>query len=316
MKIKNISLFSRLCVVLCSASVHVAAQTTFTVKHPDNTLMTPYESEGASKVTFFESEARNARQQRNSPNIIMVPGLGLDGSLYTTTPDGRESWAQQFAANRYNVYVVDAPFTEASGIDSSRPSSSLSKWAVGRVYSKWGFGSSEGQPYPNTQYPVDYMDSLVASFPYYFSPSSAGQYASVALANNLEALVDQIGPSVLMVHSAAGVAGFQLLERSEDLTGLVVLEPVGCPGEDIANYENIFDGFFISVYGDFVRERGQTGRYDACKDSVDRLAEEGHDALFIDYPALGIAGNSHLFPQAYNNAALGDIVIEAIQTRL
>lgn len=50
------------------------------------------------------------------PPIVMVPGLGLSGTMYTTTTDGkRKGWAQVFAEAGYPVYVYDMPEYSTSG---------------------------------------------------------------------------------------------------------------------------------------------------------------------------------------------------------
>ncbi len=50
------------------------------------------------------------------PPIVMVPGLGLSGTMYTTTTDGeRKGWAQLFAEAGYPVYVYDMPEYSTSG---------------------------------------------------------------------------------------------------------------------------------------------------------------------------------------------------------
>ncbi len=294
--------------VLFSAVIapNALAQTSiFTVKHPANATLTEFATEGGSRVQHFAATTVRGRCTKNIP-IIMVPGLGLSAYMYTHTPDGREGFAALMAAKGFDVYVLDAPYTEPSGIDASR--TALSRWSLGRVYTKWGFGATEGVPYPNSQYPTDYLNVLEANFPAYFSPQSAGQYASVAIANNLEELLKITGPAVLMVHSAAGEAAFTLLERQPALDALVVLEPVGCPGEAITDFPTLTQAPMLAVYGDYVAERGQTSRYNACKTSVQTLVAAGRLAAFMDLPAMGIKGNSHLFTQAYNNSQIADLI--------
>ncbi len=315
----GLSRAAQCCVQMLAAALSLLAinswaqTSTFYVEHPNNKGMTEFATEGRSLVTFYAAAAGG--QCTKKPAVIMVPGLGLSSSMYTSTPDGRDGWASIWAAKGYDVYVVDAPFTDKSGIDASRITG-LSRWELSRVYSKWGFGATNGTPYPNSQYPTAFMAELEASFPFYFSPPAAGQYASIALANNLQALLASIGPATLMVHSAAGAAGFALLERAgavEQLNALVVLEPVGCPSEAILEVDQITQLPFVAFYGDFIAERGQSSRYNACKSSVTTLQANDGIAAFIDLPAQGIEGNSHLFVQAYNNVEIAGILMSTLQ---
>lgn len=300
-------------VLMLLAPASWAQTSTFYVEHAANKTMTDFTTEGRSLVAHYAATAGGRCTKH--PAVVMVPGLGLSASMYTGTPDGRDGWASIWAGKGYDVYVIDAPFTEPSGIDASRMTG-LSRWSLSRVYSKWGFGAVNGEPYPNSQYPTDYMAELEASFPLYFSPPAAGQYASVALANNLQTLLADIGPATLMVHSAAGAAGFELLARAgavEQLKALVLLEPVGCPSEEILTIPKITQLPVVALYGDFIAERGQTSRYNACKSSVNTLLANNGIAAFIDLPAMGIEGNSHLYVQAYNNGDIASLLLGALQ---
>jgi pimeloyl-ACP methyl ester carboxylesterase len=60
-------------------------------------------------------------QNPTRPPIVMVPGLGLSASMYTTTTDGkRKGWAQVFAEAGHPVYIYDMPeYSPSGGFDVS-----------------------------------------------------------------------------------------------------------------------------------------------------------------------------------------------------
>ena len=291
-----------------SISYAGAPDQTFFVMHPDNANMTEFDTEGMSLVQRYYPP----RNRRRKPNIVMVAGHSLDSRLYTQTPDGRESFAELVAAQGYNVYVMDTPFYELSGIDPSRTNTNQAN--LSSVWKKWGFGNTYPTRWPDSQYPSEteaLRNAIQASFPEYFG--AGGNYNSIATANNLEVLIDDLGSATLMFHSAAGVATFELIDR-ETVTfdALIAYEPLQCPGNN-ANYPNMETVPFIAIYGDYISQRRQTGRYDACLATVNKVLSVGGNAEFVDLPEMGITGNSHLYVQAYNNSQIADIMVNALE---
>ena len=132
-----------------------------------------------------------------------------------------------------------------------------------------------------------------------------------AVANLLE-LVQQVGPSVLVLHSAAGLGGFQTAARLPDLVkAVVVVEPVGCPSDEDDPFFETETPFF-SVYGDFIAERNQTGRLNACRETVRILSERGVPASLLSLPDVGVTGSSHLMMQDDNNQDIADQIVDWI----
>jgi pimeloyl-ACP methyl ester carboxylesterase len=219
----------------------------------------------------------------------------------------------------------------------------LSRWSLDRAWPTWGFGPAVGEPYDDVRYPADHVDQLVASFPAYVSTGGGaggggggggqrggqqsggdgsgrgggggagdgggqqgggGRFASTREIAALEALLERVGPATLLVHSAGGPAGFQVVGRRPDLVSAVVaVEPVGCP-TDPAAVDVMEAAPFMAVYGDYVAERGQTGRKDACETTADLASEDAPDSTLLDLPAEGVTGNTHLLMQDDNNDAI------------
>ena len=124
-------------------------------------------------------------EQANGQSVIMVPGHNLSSSIYLTTPDGRDGWAQQLAADGYQVYVINDPTLisrVASMWTNSRmypqtvllPADPNASQAWGQdIWRRWGFGSSEGNPYADTRFPTADFDELRPTTPMSAAPVAA-----------------------------------------------------------------------------------------------------------------------------------------------
>jgi pimeloyl-ACP methyl ester carboxylesterase len=66
---------------------------------------------------FIPQRLRNGR--RTLP-VVMIPGGGLTGVHFLTTPDGREGWAHHFIRRGYPVYIIDVPGRGRAGFVPDR----------------------------------------------------------------------------------------------------------------------------------------------------------------------------------------------------
>jgi len=69
---------------------------------------------------------------------------------------------------------------------------------------------------------------------------------------------------------------------------------------------------FLSVYADYISERGQTNRKALSLAITDAIAQQGGVAGFIDLPLEGIFGNTHLMMQDDNNDVIAAMIIDWI----
>jgi pimeloyl-ACP methyl ester carboxylesterase len=170
----------------------------------------------------------------------MVHGGGFTGTNFTGTPDGREGWAQYFVRRGYAVYVVDQVARGRSPHWSSY------------------FGPVQGQPFFSfteqrvvtperfRQWPQAHLHTqwLDAGKP--DDPASAQLYASQfpSLANfprqqeinrdALVALLDRIGPAILLTHSQSGAFGWPVANARPNLVkAIIAVEPTGPPVHEI-----------------------------------------------------------------------------------
>ena len=173
---------------------------------------------------------------RRSPYpVIMVHGGTMSGTNYTGTPDGREGWAQNFVRAGYSVYAVDqvgkgrSPyFPSVYGPKAATDmSNNQSRYVAQERFKLWP------QAHLHTQWPGD--DSLDAAAVRQLVASQLPSIKDFRRQQELNtaaliALIDMIGPSVLMVHSQAGAFGWPVADaRPDKVKALLAIEPNGPP---------------------------------------------------------------------------------------
>ena len=235
--------------------------------------------------------------------LVLVPGGGLSSWSYTTTPDGRDGWAQQFARAGIPVYLLNPP---------SGTREQLGRWNKESVWTLWGIGPEFGTPYGNSKFPVAAIDVLHSSF---YITRAGGGTAHVLR------LLDEIGPAVVLGHSAGGGATFGAVRAGhKDLRGTIAVETTTCPTDQELLEREYVSGKrgFLSIWGDNL-DRGAPSmrtRYESCRKASDIIAAAGGDAKTIYLPEdLGISGNTHLLMQDTNSEQLGDLIIDWLADR-
>ena len=266
-------------------------------------------------------------KRRHRWPIVMVHGGGLTGATYETTPDGREGWATYFARRGFVVYVVDLPGRGRAGFDptainraaveknaSSLPG--LIRRTEEYAWTVYRFGPANGVPYPGIQYPTEAAEALSAqSVPTaeVFLPDGL----TGAAPNALAALLDKIGPAVVMAHSQSGPFADKLVELRPLLVRAVINIEASqgtIPTDaQIAAYRDVPD---LELFGDNVignpTATGQS-RYDGRKSVVSRIKAAGYDADIVALPDIGLHGNSHLLMQDRNNLEVANFLIRWIE---
>ncbi|HEV8015579.1 MAG TPA: alpha/beta hydrolase [Stellaceae bacterium] len=167
--------------------------------------------------------------------VIMVHGGTMTGTNYTGTPDGREGWAQNFVRAGYAVYVVDqvgkgrSPYypdiygpnsqTDMSNNQSRYVAQEKSNlWPQAHLHTQWPGGNTLDDP--AVQQLVSSQLPSIKDFHRQQELNTAG----------LIALVDKIGPSILLVHSQAGAFGWPVADaRPDKVKGILAVEPNGPP---------------------------------------------------------------------------------------
>jgi pimeloyl-ACP methyl ester carboxylesterase len=169
--------------------------------------------------------------------ILMIEGGGQSGSNFTGTPDGREGWAQFFLKRGYAVYVMDQPGRGRSalrpdyGDTVQRPTSWVQQqftapersklWPQARLHTQWPGTGMAGDPIFDQFYAQQLQ--AIASFP---KQQELNRAAGAAL-------LDKIGPAILLTHSQSGAFGWPIADARPNLVkAIVAVEPSGPPVHD------------------------------------------------------------------------------------
>src|SRR5436305_8211454 len=173
--------------------------------------------------------------------IVMIHGGSQTGTNFTGTPDGREGWAQYFVRRGYAVYVVDQVargrsahwsqiygpvlgprynFTEQRFVAPER----FNQWPQAQLHTQWPGSGRAGDP-AFDQFYASQFPSL-ASFP---KQQELNRDALVAL-------LDNVGPAILLTHSQSGAFGWAVADARPHLVkAIVAVEPSGPPVHDVEN---------------------------------------------------------------------------------
>src|SRR5262245_28207098 len=172
--------------------------------------------------------------------IVMIHGNGQTGTNFEGTPDGREGWAQYFVRAGYAVYVVDQPARGRSAYhpdrdgELTRPAfgnalgmaqaftatATANQWPRARLHTQWpGDGPRRGQQGD----PVfdQFFASQVESIPTLASESLVRAAGA--------ALLDKLGPSILLTHSQSVAFGWQIADARPAVVRAIVASGTGRP---------------------------------------------------------------------------------------
>lgn len=179
---------------------------------------------------------------RHAYPLVLIHGLSQTATNWMTTPDGRMGWAEYFANKGYVVYMIDQPARGRSAwhpnIDGSlrvfsarqveqrfTATESFRLWPQAAKHTQWpGSGENKGRmgdPIFDAFYRTQ-VESLVDAAETQSRMREAGA-----------ALLDRIGPAILLTHSQGGLLGWVVADaRPAAVKGIVALEPSGPPFEN------------------------------------------------------------------------------------
>jgi pimeloyl-ACP methyl ester carboxylesterase len=176
--------------------------------------------------------------------IVMIHGFGQSGANFEGTPDGREGWAQYFVRAGYKVYVVDQPARGRSAYhpDQNGPTPRINAinilgvalgnaHGIAQVFTAPEIFNQYPQAHFHTQWPGAGPGKGQPGDPI-FDQFFASQLESIPTGSELlvkaagAALLDKIGPSILLTHSQSGAFGWQIADARHALVKAVLaIEP-------------------------------------------------------------------------------------------
>jgi pimeloyl-ACP methyl ester carboxylesterase len=161
-----------------------------------------------------------ARRRHDYP-IVFIHGGGGQGTDWLETPDGRDGFVDYFVADGWDVYVIDRP---GHGRAQSNSSCGNAQVRVGNTQIISRLSTSSPSVWPGGE-PTPTNDAVVG----WTASSATAPYCGDALAaQTISALLDEIGPAILLAHSAGGGSTFRVPELNpEKVVGIIGFEAAG-----------------------------------------------------------------------------------------
>jgi pimeloyl-ACP methyl ester carboxylesterase len=262
------------------------------------------------------------RRQYRYP-VIMVHGGGHTGKTYETTPDGREGWYTSFARRGFAPYVVDDPnrgraCCEPTQIHlvrlglaapSTLPSTNI--YSKETAWSTFRFGASYPETYPGSRFPFDAIDQYAPQWVLtYRDPVELDKITAAIVA-----LLDSIGPAILLTHSQSGNLGLRAtFERPELVKGYISVEPAAFGVPEGKSIEVIEGVPMLTIFGDYL-DTSETwvNAVASARGVVEQLNGAGGDGTVLVLPEIGITGNTHMMMMDRNNERIANIIERWIQ---
>jgi pimeloyl-ACP methyl ester carboxylesterase len=179
--------------------------------------------------------------QRHPFPIVFIHGGAQTGTNFTGTPDGREGWAQFFLREGFAVYVVDvagrgrSAYLESLYGPQTTPSldfvqqrftaiENYNHWPQAHLHTQWPGKGTPGDPIFD-QFFASQVQAMV-SYPLQQEFSSSA----------ILALLEKVGPAILLTHSQSGATGWPVADSQPDLVKAVIaVEPSGPPFYNVDN---------------------------------------------------------------------------------
>jgi hypothetical protein len=163
-------------------------------------------------------------------------GMLMWGSLvktpWETTPDGRDGFEQIFLRQNWSVYLADRPRTGEAARTTVGTTITPTAGEQGFfIQFRLGLCSAGSPPvqcnlYPGSKFPPG--PAALDQFNRWLTQSVGPGDATLTL-NDLLAIVNKIGPTVLVTHSASSLSGYEAAMQNPNIKGIIGLESTGVP---------------------------------------------------------------------------------------
>ncbi|MBL8550460.1 MAG: hypothetical protein JNJ73_10775 [Hyphomonadaceae bacterium] len=184
-------------------------------------------------------------QQTQPYPLVFFHGGGPSGVVWTMTPDGRPGWRDYFLRRGFAVYIVDAPMIGRSGYNSLVDGAQTIVPNIPQPPPAPGAAPRWPQEVKHTQSPATggaddpVRDAMAA----YILPGVEAvrggtippplpivQRTDEIVQAAASALLDRIGPAIIVTHSRSGTYSWLIPDARPNLVkGVVAVEPNGPP---------------------------------------------------------------------------------------
>lgn len=251
--------------------------------------------------------------QKGKYPLLMWHGGGLTGVCWDTKPDGKPGWMQYFSKAGHAIYVSDAvergraSWARYPEIYPGPPFFRTKKegWEIFRIGpdNSYNVDPAKRVQNPGQRFPAGAFDQFAKQF----VPRWTSSDGITLKAYN--ALIQKMGPSVVMVHSQAGNFGFQAaLAAPDKVKAVIAIEPAGAPppGPELDRLKGIP---MLIIWGDFIETnpvwtRQQPASLNFAKD----LNARGGRVEVIELPKIGIKGNEHMLMMDDNSDQIAGLI--------
>ena len=172
--------------------------------------------------------------------LVLIHGAAQTATNWMGTPDGRKGWAEYFVEQGYIVYMIDQPMR---GRSAAHPGDGPTRMFT-PTNEEWQFTAIENEArWPqaklHTQWPGEGPNKGRKGDPI-FDAFYATQVETVISNEETQrrnneataALLDRIGPAIVLTHSQSGPFGWLIADaRPRLVKAIVAIEPMGPPFE-------------------------------------------------------------------------------------
>ncbi|WP_244423883.1 alpha/beta fold hydrolase [Phyllobacterium sp. YR531] len=264
--------------------------------------------------------------------LVFWHGADQTAKTWETTPDGREGFQTLFLRWGYSVYLLDQPRRGRAG--RSTVEMKIEPYLNDAMW----FDIFRVGTWPNyfdgVQFSKDpaVLDQYLRSI----SPNTGPFDRDVAVAG-VSALLDKIGPSILVTHSQSGGLGWMEALKNSNVRAIVSYEPGEgyiFPEGEAPEPMPASDGMLfpkttameeflkfttipiVMYYGDNIPSQPLSNpghdtwrvRFEMAKIWANTVNKHGGDAIVVHLPDLGIRGNTHFPFSDLNNLKIADLM--------
>jgi hypothetical protein len=316
----------------------------------DPTHLFPFTNDGQTfRIDHLYTQFQIPPNARPLP-LVMVHGFGQTGKVWESTPDGRAGYQTIFLRRGFAVYIVDTPRRGRAGLPSfNGPLGNLTGTQVmpdttahigdQLIFSLFRLGPEFPHFFANTQFAKRGLDQ------YLRQNLAAVTDDPEVIANALAALVDKIGPAILLTSSSSGLFGWLTAIKSPHVKAIISYEPavyVFPEGEvpppppladgaifptgiavPPADFERLTEIPIQIVYGDNIPTKPTLNLAldlsrvvsTAANDFTAAVNRHGGDASLVMLPEVGLVGNTHFPFSDLNNLEVADLLSQFLHEK-